>query len=45
MAEGDELMIQHAAHTFGGRRIDLPLGGATAASPFVGKNVGGLPGI
>ena len=23
--------------------IELPPGGATAASPFVGKNVGGLP--
>ena len=32
-------------HTFGGRRIELPPGGATAASPFVCKNVGGLPCI
>ena len=32
-------------HTCGGRRIELPPGGATAASPFVCKNVGGLPCI
>ena len=26
-------MIQHALHTFGGRRIETPLGGTTAAPP------------
>ena len=41
----DVVWIQHALHTFGGRRIELPQGGATAASPFVCKNVGGLPCI
>ena len=41
----DVVWIQHALHTFGGRRIELPPGGATAASPFVCKNVGGLPCI
>ena len=41
----DVVVIQHALHTFGGRRIELPQGGATAASPFVCKNVGGLPCI
>ena len=32
-------MVQHALHTFGGRRIELPPGGATAASPFVCLNL------
>ena len=45
LVEDDVIMIQHALHTFGGRRIELPPGGATAASPFVCKNVGGLPCI
>ena len=29
-------------HTFGGRRIENPPGGPTAASPIWGMNVGGL---
>ena len=41
----DVVWVQHALHTFGGRRIELPPVGATAASPFVCKNVGGLPCI
>ena len=30
---------------FGRIPLNSPQGGATAASPFVGKDVGGLPGI
>ena len=40
-----EMSLARCWHTFGGRRIELPQGGATAASPFVCKNVGGLPCI
>ena len=40
-----EINLARRWHTFGGRRIELPPGGATAASPFVGKTVGGLPCI
>ena len=35
-----EINLARRWHTFGGRRIELPPGGATAASPFVCKNVG-----
>ena len=35
-----EINLARCWHTFGGRRIELPQGGATAASPFVCKNVG-----
>ena len=38
-----EINLARRWHTFGGRRIELPPGGATAASLFVCKNVGGLP--
>ena len=46
VSESDfETSLARRWHTFGGRRIELPPGGATAASPFVCKNVGGLPCI
>ena len=40
-----ETSLARRWHTCGGRRIELPPGGATAASPNLYKNVGGLPCI
>ena len=31
------LVISHASHTFGGRRIEDPQGGTTAAPPFCSR--------
>ena len=38
-----EVNLARRWHTFGGRRIENPQEGATAASPFVCRNVGGPP--
>ena len=35
VSESDWFMVQHASHTFGGRRIESPQGGTTAAPPFL----------
>ena len=33
VSESDVVIVQHASHTFGGRRIENPRGGTTAAPP------------